>query len=274
MLAATAASVGVKMPARMPPMMMIGAPQAGVAWRVAIISSRRLARSSRRYPRRLARMATVNIRKIPIRTPGRNPPRNSRPTEVPVMLPKITKGMLGGMMGPMVEAAPTKAAEKDRGYPAFSMAGIRMVAVPVASATADPDMPAMIMLVTTVTWPSPPRMCPTRHWAKWTSRCVIPPVFIRLPARMKKGMARRVKLVVPEYMRAGSISRTSACPSATKKITAVSPMHRAMGRPSMTNRSNTAKMAAVIMDPFSVLAGYFFRASSTNFRNVLTLSSP
>ena len=31
------------------------------------------------------------------------------------MLPKITKGMLGGMMGPMVDAAPTRAAEKTRG---------------------------------------------------------------------------------------------------------------------------------------------------------------
>ena len=59
--------------------------------------------------------------------------------------------MLGGMTGPMVEAAPTRAAEKILGYPAFTMAGIRTAPVPVASATADPDMPAMIMLVTTVT---------------------------------------------------------------------------------------------------------------------------
>ena len=59
----------------------------------------------------------------------------------------------------------------------------------------------MIMLVTTVTCPRPPRICPTRHWAKWTRRLVMPPVFIRLPARMKKGIARRVKLVVPEYIR-------------------------------------------------------------------------
>ncbi len=71
------------------------------------------------------------------------------------MLPKITNGILGGMMGPMVEAAPTRAAEKTRGYPAFSMAGMRMLPVPTASATAAPDIPAMIMLVTTVTWPEP-----------------------------------------------------------------------------------------------------------------------
>src|SRR3990170_4900494 len=82
---------------------------------------------------------TVIIRRIPIRIPGKNPPRNNRPTEVPVMLPKITKGMLGGIMGPMVEAAPTRAAEKTRGYPAFSMAGMRMLPVPTASATAAQD---------------------------------------------------------------------------------------------------------------------------------------
>ncbi len=190
------------------------------------------------------------------------------------MLPKITKGMLGGMMGPMVDAAPTRAAEKARGYPAFSMAGIRTTPVPVASATADPDMPAMIMLVTTVTWPSPPRICPTRHWAKCTRRCVIPPVFMRLPARMKKGIASSVKLVVPEYMRAGSMSRTSVCPSPTKKITAVKPMQSAMGSPIRMKRKSTAKMAAVIMGLVSVLADYFFRASSTNFKKVLTFSSP
>jgi hypothetical protein len=39
-------------------------------------------------------------------------------------------------------------------------------------------------------------------------------------------------------------------------------------------RKSTAKMAAVIMGPCSVFAGYFFLASSTNFRKVLTFSSP
>jgi hypothetical protein len=51
-------------------------------------------------------------------------------------------------------------------------------------------------------------------------------------------------------------------------------MQRAMGSPSMTNRKSTAKMAAVIIVSVSVLAGYLFRASSTNLRKVLTFSSP
>jgi hypothetical protein len=41
---------------------------------------------------------------------------------------------------------------------------------------------------------------------------------------MKKGMARRVKLVVLEYILAGSMHKTLGSPSTTKKITAVNPM--------------------------------------------------
>jgi len=64
---------------------------------------------------------------------------------------------------------------------------------------------------------------------------------------MKKGIARRVKLVVLEYILAGIIHKTSISPKATKKITAVKPMETAMGRPIMIKNINTPKMAAVIM---------------------------
>jgi hypothetical protein len=76
---------------------------------------------------------------------------------------------------------------------------------------------------------------------------VIPPAFIRLPVRMKKGMARRVKLVVLEYILAGIMHKTSPSPKATKKITAVKPMEIAIGSPIMIKNTNTPKMAAVIM---------------------------
>ena len=49
----------------------------------------------------------------------------------------------------------------------------------------------------TETWPSPPFTCPTSAFAKRKMRLVIPPVFIRLPARMKNGTARSVIPVVP-----------------------------------------------------------------------------
>src|SRR3974377_1427256 len=88
-------------------------------------------------------------------------------------------------------------------------------------------------------------MCPTRHWAKRTSRVVIPPVFIKLPARMKKGMARREKLVVPAYIRCGTIMSRLGVPNARKLRTAVRPMLTAMGIPRNISRTRSPKIAAV-----------------------------
>jgi len=75
----------------------------------------------------------------------------------------------------------------------------------------------------------------------------MPPEFIRLPVRMKKGMARRVKPVVLEYILAGSMHKTLVSPSTIKKITAVKPMAKAIGSPIKIRNINTPKMAAVIM---------------------------
>ena len=105
--------------------------------------------------------------------------------------------MLGGIMGPMVEAEAVTAAEKRGEKPVRVMAGISTEPVPAASATAEPDMPAMIMLVTTTTCPRPPVRCPTKALASRTNRSVIPPLFIRAPARMKKGTASRGKESTP-----------------------------------------------------------------------------
>jgi hypothetical protein len=75
----------------------------------------------------------------------------------------------------------------------------------------------------------------------------MPPEFIRLPVRMKKGMARRVKPVVLEYILAGSMHKTLVSPKTTKKITAVKPMAKAIGSPIKIRNINTPTMAAVIM---------------------------
>ena len=60
---------------------------------------------------------------------------------------------------------------------------------PAASATAEPDMPANSMLPSTFTCANPPCTRPTSSLATSKIRSVVPPTFIRLPARMKKGMA-------------------------------------------------------------------------------------
>jgi hypothetical protein len=56
-----------------------------------------------------------------------------------------------------------------------------------------------------------------------------------------------VKLVVLEYILAGSMHKTLGSPSTTKKITAVNPMAKAIGSPIIISNINTPKMAAVIM---------------------------
>jgi hypothetical protein len=56
-----------------------------------------------------------------------------------------------------------------------------------------------------------------------------------------------VKLVVLEYILAGSMHKTLVSPSTTKKITAVNPMAKAIGSPIIISDINTPKMAAVIM---------------------------
>src|SRR5690606_29547842 len=56
-------------------------------------------------------------------------------------------------------------------------------------ATDEPETAAKIMQVSTQVIGRPPWMPPTIERAKSTRRCEIPPVSIRLPARMKKGMA-------------------------------------------------------------------------------------
>jgi hypothetical protein len=79
----------------------------------------------------------------------------------------------------------------------------------------------------------------------------MPPVFIRLPTKIKKGMASRGKPVVLEYILAGSIHKTSISPRATKKIAAVKPIETAIGSPIIIKNNKTPKMAAVIVAPLS-----------------------
>jgi len=59
-------------------------------------------------------------------------------------------------------------------YPCFCMAGISTAPSPVASATAEPDIPAMIRLDRTLTWASPPAMCPTKARVSRKRRSVTP----------------------------------------------------------------------------------------------------
>ena len=64
--------------------------------------------------------------------------------------------------------------------------------VPAASAIAEPDMPAKMMLCTTLTWARPPRKRPTSALQKRSSRSVMLPMFMNSAARMNSGIASRM----------------------------------------------------------------------------------
>ena len=73
-------------------------------------------------------------------------------------------------------------------------------------------MPEKNSDASTFTWPSPPRTWPTQAFANRKMRSVMPPVFMRFPARMKNGIASSVNPVVAENMRCGSIARMRKSP--------------------------------------------------------------
>ena len=62
-------------------------------------------------------------------------------------------------------------------------------------------MPPMSALRTMATCASPPASQPVKSRANSSSRCVMPVVFIRLPARMKNGTASSGNDCVASYMR-------------------------------------------------------------------------
>jgi len=72
------------------------------------------------------------------------------------------------------------------------MAGMRTVPTAEVSATAAPVIPAKNMATRTVMWESAPRMCPTMALATLMRRSNRVVMDMRSPARMKKGMQRRI----------------------------------------------------------------------------------
>ena len=111
-----------------------------------------------------------------------------------------------------------------------------MVPRPAASATADPHMPAKIMLATMQTCASPPRNRPTRHSANSKIRRVMPAVFIAMPVSMKKGAASSGKELAEAARRWGIESRIS--PWAIRYTVHAVPIAKKIGIPSTMRGSH------------------------------------
>ena len=65
------------------------------------------------------------------------------------------------------------------------------------NSTPEPWMPAKIIEETMLTWPRPPLRRPTRALAKLIILSVISASIMMFPARMKKGIAMRLKESIP-----------------------------------------------------------------------------
>ena len=83
------------------------------------------------------------------------------------------------------------------------MAGIITEPILTVSEIAVPLMPANTIEEPTLARPRPPRTWPISAMQKWIIRSVMPPTFIRLPARMKPGTHRMTKESIPENIRSG-----------------------------------------------------------------------
>ena len=89
------------------------------------------------------------------------------------------------------------------------MPGIITPPVAATSATAVPDTPPNSIESATLAMASPPRIQPTIALANRMMRSVMPPKFIRFPARMKPGMHSNTNTSIPAYMRCGMITTGS-----------------------------------------------------------------
>ena len=129
--------------------------------------------------------------------PGTIPAINILDTDNPVMVAAMIMGREGGMMGPMQLDAAVTATEKSASYPRSTIMGISMPPSATVSDRAVPEIPAKIMEAMMLAYAMPPVRCPTSLSQKSISLSEIPPWFIRLPASVKPGMHKRVKLSSP-----------------------------------------------------------------------------
>jgi hypothetical protein len=104
--------VAVKIPNKMPPRIIKGAPNAKIALLNRCQTSFRAKAVVAAYPFLREMTVATPMRDMPMRMPGRIPPAKRRPMEAPVRNPKMIMGMDGGMMTPMEPPEACTAAAK------------------------------------------------------------------------------------------------------------------------------------------------------------------
>ena len=136
-------------------------------------------------------------------------------------------------------------------------------------ATLDPETAAKIMQVSTQVIGRPPCTPPTRLLANSTRRRLMPPVSIRLPARMKNGMAASGNLSMAVNISLGARISRSGSNSAMPRM-AEPPMDTAMemlkAKPSsiVISRVNDMVVAAYCAASSSSLIGAMWWATTAS----------
>src|SRR5690606_8242833 len=118
---------------------------------------------------------------------------------------------------------------------------------------------------------SPPRIKPTKTYAKLTSRRAMPPSAMIAPARMKNGIASRVNLFTPLVI--WIINASSGRSIHSAPATALKPTAKATGIPSASKMARVNnKTNASIVHPLTVIADQhdrtvFLRAKQQAFKH-------
>ena len=130
-----------------------------------------------------------------------------------------------------------------------------MLPMAEAAAAEDPEMAPKSMLAKMFTKARPPGILPTRARARLISRIAMPPLFMMLPARMKKGMASSAKLSMPVAIRWAKVVKAARGEMLTSMVRIPEiPMLKAMGTPSDNNMMKLTTSTAM---PQISMTGYF-----------------
>ena len=104
-----------------------------------------------------------------------------------------------------------------------------------AAAVPEPEMEPKSIFATVFVWARDPGTPPVSSLARLIRRIAIPPLFIRLPARMKNGIASREKTEIPPKIRCAPV-RTAEVVFRIGRIAAIDdmPSATAIGTPAMS----------------------------------------
>lgn len=180
--------------------------------------------------------------------------------------------LLGGINRPHGAEAILAAAENPRSYPALSSMGPMMEPIAEAAAVPEPEIAPKSMLATTFVCAREPGILPVKRLAKLIRRSAIPPRFIIFPAKIKNGMASKLKTDIPEKMRWALVSTVGP-----RFITGKMPQQEeiasetAIGAPAISNRAKTIiiirpESTAILMIYFPPFQHFVFLPAFRGYR--------